>query len=73
MAAEKLHDFRAVIPECRLILWKDSANEWNGGSKSCMIFEPSFPSAVLFLVKEPGAGAVGRSASSRACPFGQVG
>lgn len=38
MTARKALGFTCLTPECRLILWKDSANERNDGTESLRIY-----------------------------------
>ena len=38
MTARKALGFTCLTPECRLILWKDSANERNDGTESPRIY-----------------------------------
>ena len=40
MTARKALGFTCLTPECRLILWKDSANERNDGTESPRIYVP---------------------------------
>ena len=40
MMARKALGFTCLTPECRLILWKDSANERNDVTESLRIYVP---------------------------------
>lgn len=40
MMARKALGFTCLTPECRLILWKDSANEQNDVTESLRIYVP---------------------------------
>lgn len=40
MTSRKALGFTCLTPECRLILWKDSANERNDGTESLRIYVP---------------------------------